>query len=145
MMFTFVLSLLILFINFISFHIYNVEVIDNKLTNRERKNKKENIFSRLLFIKYFKLSNKFLWVCNLTNTTISLLGILWVFANLFLKNDDIDSLVGGILLLTLIIEVVFMLISKLIIHIGKQKAWFGKAFVIVYLVALVIGIIALFI
>ena len=140
-----VLALLILFVNLISFHIYNVEFIDSNLTNRQRKNKKENIFSRLFFIKYFKLSNKFLWVCNLINVTISILGILWVFANLLIKNDEIDSLIGGILLLTLLIEVIFMLISKLVIHFGEQKTWFGKVFIIVYLIVLVVGIIVLFI
>ena len=142
-MFIFVLSLLILFVNFVSFHIYNVEIIDSQLTNRERKNKKENIFSRLFFIKYFRLSNKFLWVCNLINTTTSILGVLWVFINLFLQNDDLDNLVGGILFLTFFIETVFMLISKLLIHINKQKSWFGKVFLIVYLAVLIVGIIVL--
>ena len=142
-MFIFVLSLLILFVKFVSFHIYNVEIIDSQLTNRERKNKKENIFSRLFFIKYFRLSNKFLWVCNLINTTISIFGLLLVFINLFLQNDDLDNLVGGILLLTLFIETVFMLVSKLLIHINKQKFWFGKAFIVIYLAVLIIGIIAL--
>ncbi len=142
-MFIFVLSLLILFVNFVSFHIYNVEIIDSQLTNRERKNKKENIFSRLFFIKYFKFSNKFLWVCNLINTTISIFGNLWVFINLFLQNDDLDNLVGGILLLTLLVETIFMLISKLLIHINRQKSWFAKIFLVVYLASLIIGIIAL--
>lgn len=144
-MFIFVLSLLILFVNLISFHIYNVEIIDSKLTNRERRNKKENVFSKLFFIKYFRLSNKFLWVCNLINITISFLGTVWVIVNLFLKNDDIDNLVGGILMLTLLFETIFMLISKLLIHINRQKSWLGKVFLIVYLAVLIIGIIGLLI
>lgn len=137
----FILSLLILFINFVSFHIYNVEIIDGQLTNRERKNKNESLISKIFFIKYFKQSNKFFWVCNFVNIIISLLGILWTFVSMVSYNQTVDDFVGGIIFLTFLLSVVFMLISKLLIHVAKAKSWFGKVFLTIYLIVFIVSIV----
>ena len=141
----FVFSLLLLFINFVSFHIYNVAVIDSKLTNRERKNKKENLLSKIFFIKYFKNSNKFFWTCNLINIVVSLTGILWTFANMFISNERIDNFVSSLVFITFLLSVISMLVSKLLIHIFKSKSWLGKVFLTVYLIVFIVSIIFVFI
>lgn len=141
----FVFSLLLLFINFVSFHIYNVAVIDSKLTNRERKNKNENLLSKIFFIKYFKNSNKFFWTCNLINIVVSLTGVLWTFANMFIGNEKIDNFVSSLVFITFLLSVISMLISKLLIHIFKSKTWVGKVFLSMYLIAFIVSIIFVFI
>lgn len=141
----FVFSLLLLFINFVSFHIYNVAVIDSKLTNRERKNKKENLLSKIFFIKYFKNSNKFFWTCNLINIVVSLTGILWTFANMFISNERIDSFISSLVFITFLLSVISMLISKLLIHIFESKSWLGKVFLTVYLIVFIASIIFIFV
>ena len=137
----FVFSLLILFINFVSFHIYNVNVIDGQLTNRERKNKNENIISKIFFIKYFKQSNKFFWTCNLINITVSLTGIIWAFVSMFISNDKADNFISSLVLLTFLLSTILMLISKLLIHIFDSKSWIGKVFLIIYLTIFIASII----
>lgn len=141
----FVFSLLLLFINFVSFHIYNVVVIDSKLTNRERKNKKENLLSKIFFFKYFKYSNKFFWTCNLINIVVSLTGILWTVANMFISNGRIDNFISSLVFVTFLLSVISMLISKLLIHIFESKSWFGKVFLTIYLIAFIVSIIFIFI
>ena len=141
----FVFSLLLLFINFVSFYIYNVAVIDSKLTNRERKNKNENLLSKIFFIKYFKNSNKFFWTCNLINIVVSLTGILWTFANMFIRNERIDNFISSLVFVTFLLSVISMLISKLLIHIFKSKSWLGKVFLTVYLIVFIVSIIFIFI
>lgn len=141
----FVFSLLLLFINFVSFHIYNVAVIDSKLTNRERKNKKENLLSKIFFIKYFKHSNKFFWTCNLINIVVSLTGFLWTVANIFISNGRIDNFISSLVFVTFLLSVISMLISKLLIHIFKSKSWLGKVFLTVYLIVFIVSIIFIFI
>lgn len=137
----FVFSLLILFINFISFHIYNVNVIDGQLTNRERKNKNENIISKIFFIKYFKQSNKFFWTCNLINVTVSLIGIIWAFVSMFISNYKVDNFVSSLVLLTFLLSTILMLISKLLIHIFDLKSWIGKVFLTIFLIIFIASII----
>ncbi len=137
----FVFSLLILFINFVSFHIYNVNAIDTQLTNRERKNKNENIISKIFFIKYFKQSNKFFWTCNLINITVSLIGIIWTFVSMFISNDKTDNFISSLVLLTFLLSTILMLISKLLIHIFDSKSWIGKVFLIIYFIIFIASII----
>ncbi len=140
-----IFSLLILFVNFVSFHIYNVSAIDSQLTNRERKNKNENIISKIFFIKYFKQSNKFFWTCNFINITVSLIVIIWVFVSMFVNNDRVDNFVYSLAFLTFILSLVFMLISKILIHILESKSWLGKVFLTVYLIIFIVLIIFIFI
>lgn len=140
-----VFSLLILFINFVSFHIYNVSVIDSKLTNRERRNKNENIISKIFFIKHFKESNKFFWTCNLINIVISLTGIIWTFSSVLISHQKIDDFVYSLVFITFSLSVVLMLISKLFIHIFESKSWVGKVFLTMYLTAFIVSIIFIFV
>ncbi len=140
-----IFSLLILFINFVSFYIYNVNVIDSQLTNRERKNKNESIISKIFFIKYFKQSNKFFWTCNLINITVSLIVFVWTFVSMFVNNDEIDNFVSSLSFLTFVLSLVFMLLSKLLIHIFESKSWLGKVFLIVYLIIFIVSIVFIFI
>ena len=141
----FVFSLLLLFINFVSFHIYNVKVIDSKLTNRERKNKNEKFLSKIFFIKYFKQSNRFFWVCNLINILVSLTGILWTFASVFISNERIDNFVSSLVFVTFLLSVISMLISKLLINIFESKSWLGKVFLTIYLIVFIVSFVFIFI
>ncbi len=137
------LSLLIFFINFISFYVYNLSIIDERQTKKERKKRSKRIISKLFFIDTFKISNKFFWMFNFVNIVISLLGIIWFCFNYLFRNDEINNFIGGFLLLWLFAITFFMLISKLIIHIIKTKNLFGKIFIIFCLVVIIIGIILL--
>lgn len=140
-----VFSLLILFLDFVSFYIYNLDYIDKSQTKRERKNRSHNIFYKMFFIDTFKISNKFFWVCNLINIVVSFLGILWSLVNIFLANEQLDNLISGVLLLWMVFTAIFTLISKLIIHIVETNKVSSKVFLLLYLIVFMFSICIVFI
>lgn len=140
-----IFSLLILFLNFVSFYIYNLNYIDKMQTKRERKNRSRNIFYKMFFIDTFKISNKFFWVCNLINIVVSFFGILWSFVNIVLINEQLDNLISGGLLLWMVFTAIFTLISKLVIHIVETSKVSNKIFLSLYLIIFIVSICILFI
>ena len=135
-----IVSILLFFCNFASFHIYNLKYIDEKLTNHEKRNKNKNFFVRLLFLDSFSVSNKFLWIFNFVNIIISFFGIVGFFINIALKNTYFENFIGAILIIALIITALFALISKLSINIKDNKKLLPKLFLLTILILFVIGI-----
>ncbi|MCH5315402.1 MAG: hypothetical protein J1E81_05765 [Eubacterium sp.] len=135
-----IVSILLFFCNFASFHIYNLKYIDEKLTNHEKRNKNKNFFVRLLFLDSFSISNKFLWIFNFVNIIISFLGIVGFFINIALKNTYFENFIGAFLIIALIITALFALISKLSINIKDNKKLLPKLFLLTILILFVIGI-----
>lgn len=134
------ISILLLFSNFVSFYIYNLNYIERKMTNREKRNKNKNLFIRLFFLDSWKISNKIYWILNLFNLVIAIIGILCFFINLFIKNTHFEEIVGTILLVVLIFVAFFAIISKLVINIKHNNSIFSKIFFSIILILYLIGI-----
>lgn len=133
------ISFLLLFSNFISFYIYNVSLIQNKLTNREKKNRSKNILKKILFIGCWKQSNKFFWILNFINNIVALLGILSFVINIFIKNEHFEEVIGGVVLVAFVITLFFAIISKLIINIKDKQKLSSKIFLTFILALFLIG------
>lgn len=134
------LSLLLLFSNFVSFYTYNTSYIEKKLTNREKRSKSKNFFCRLLFLDSWNMSNKIYWILNFFNILIAVIGIMCFLMNLFIKNNYFEEVVGTILLIVLVVVALFAIISKLIINIKDNNSAFKKFFLILVLVLYLVGI-----
>lgn len=133
------ISFLLLFSNFISFYIYNVNLIQNQLTNREKKNRSKNILKKILFIGCWKQSNKLFWILNFVNNIVALSGILSFVINLFIKNEHFEEIVGGVVLVAFVITLFFAIISKLIINIKENQKLSSKIFLTIILALFIIG------
>lgn len=133
-------SVLLFFANFVSFYIYNLNYIEKKLTNREKRNRCKNPFCRLLFLDSWNISNKILWIFNFFNVIISLLGIICFFINLIFKNTYFEEITGTVLIIFLLVVGFFALVSKLIINIKNNKSAFSKLVLLIILILYLAGI-----
>lgn len=140
-----IISILLLFLNFVSFYISNLNYLEKSLTNREKRNrnKNKNIFVRIFFLDSWSVSNKVYWCCNFFNIIIAVIGIICFFINLFLKNSVFEEIVGTILLIVFVVVALFVLISKLIINIKDNNSIFSKFVLALVLILYIIGMISI--
>lgn len=137
-----VLILGVLFLNFVTYYLCNVEYICRDLSKSEKRKffkSDKNLISKLLFIKSFKQSNIFYWGMNCFNNISVAFGIPVYIIHLFADIDVLYNYVGAFFSISLVANFLMSVLIRLLTHIIESKSVFAKIFLAVMLVVYLIG------